>query len=158
MLKYACMVRVQPSRLNKQSGDCWNWKDNSDLKSEARNVHMGSSPISPIGECNYEETETIIKVATAVQLRQPAGEAQLVEHRTFNPGAASSKLVARIMRLWCIGCTTALQAVGSGSTPDRRFIYRSVAESIRNALKMRRPKGIVGSCPTRSTNGMWSNW
>lgn len=105
-----------------QSGDCWNWKDNSDLKSEARNVHMGSSPISPIGECNYEETETIIKVATAVQLRQPAGEAQLVEHRTFNPGAASSKLVARIMRLWCIGCTTALQAVGSGSTPDRCFI------------------------------------
>lgn len=141
-----------------QSGDCWNWKDNSDLKSEARNVHMGSSPISPIGECNYEKTETIIKVATAVQLRQPAGEAQLVEHRTFNPGAASSKLVARIMRLWCIGCITALQAVGSGSTPDRRFIYRSVAESIRNALKMRRPKGIVGSCPTRSTIGMWSNW
>lgn len=132
-----------------QSGDCWNWKDNSDLKSEARNVRMGSSPISPIGECNYEETETIIKVATAVQLRQPAGEAQLVEHRTFNPGAASSKLVARIMRLWCIGCITALQAVGSGSTPDRRSIYRSVAELvIRGALKMRCPKGHVGSTPT----------
>lgn len=89
---------------------------------------MGSSPISPIGECNYEETETIIKVATAVQLLQPAGEAQLVEQRTFNPWGARSTRVARITRLWCIGCITALQAVGSGSTPDRRSIYRPVTE------------------------------
>ena len=37
-----------PIETNHQSGDCWNWKDNSDLKSEARDVRMGSNPISPI--------------------------------------------------------------------------------------------------------------
>ena len=66
---------------NHQSGDCWNWKDNSDLKSEARNVRMGSSPISPIGDKTYEtKMQTIMMVTAANQLYTLAGVAQLVEN------------------------------------------------------------------------------
>lgn len=107
----------------------------------------------------YEtKIQTIMMVTTANSVVS-APLTQKIEYRPFKAGVEMAEFSwSTIMRLWCIGCIAAFQAVGSGSTPDRRFIYRSVAESIRNALKMRRPKGIVGSCPTRSTNGMWSNW
>ena len=68
-----------------------------------------------------------------------------------SPGALSTYVV--VVTKWSSKPQSPVR-VWLGTLP-----YRSVAESIRNALKMRRPKGIVGSCPTRSTIlGNWWKW